>query len=224
MLASVLGLEEYGLNLATLGALGDKKVSIRANLKLPNRLFTELKPAERLKRIVAIQNRRFRQIQRKWPQECSTKVMDVDYPRSFKSSAAARDLPRLRRIPGISCITVERIAGLKRRKNRPAKRWFAVHGLVAVQVEGRRKGYQPIEDRIVLVKAVSESDADRRLRREWKAYASPYLNNSGELVRWQLESIVDIYDTMEEDLEPSGAEVYARLGKRRLRREYEWHP
>ena len=83
---------------------------------------------------------------------------------------------------------------------------------------------QTIEERIVLVKAFSPKDADERLRREWEAYAEPYLNSDGELVRWRMEEIIDVYELGETEIDPKGTEVYSVLTQRRMRPQYEWHP
>jgi hypothetical protein len=95
---------------------------------------------------------------------------------------------------------------------------------VALQVEGQTSGLQEVEDRFVLVKARSFKDAEERLRPEWERYAQPYINLEGELVRWQLEEVVDVYDVMEDTIDSEGTEVYSSFSFRRMKPEYEWHP
>jgi hypothetical protein len=70
----------------------------------------------------------------------------------------------------------------------------------------------------VLVRAASFKDAVRRLRTYWRQYARPHLNSDGLLVRWQLEEIVDVYSTLETDVDDTGFEVYSRLSERRMKR------
>jgi glycerol-3-phosphate O-acyltransferase len=83
---------------------------------------------------------------------------------------------------------------------------------------------QHTEDRFVLVHASSWQDAKRRLRQQWRDYATPYLNSEGQMVSWWLERVVDVYETGETQIDPAGTEVYSRLGSRRMRPEFVWHP
>src|SRR5205809_3297179 len=96
---------------------------------------------------------------------------------------------------------MRKVAGRKKRSPRSrALRplpWFAVRARVAVQLEGQRRGLQPIEDRIVIVRAFDHEDACARLEKEWREYATPYLNSAGERVRWQLEEIVGSYEMID---------------------------
>jgi hypothetical protein len=97
-----------------------------------------------------------------------------------------------------------------------------VWGVVAVQVEGQRSGNVTVEDRLVLVKAFDAQDAVNCLRPEWERYAEPYLNPKGQLVRWKLVGIQDVYEVYDESFSPKGAEVYSRLRTVRMKPEYEW--
>lgn len=119
-------------------------------------------------------------------------------------------------------MVVDRIAGLRKVRERLKLNWYSVRARIAIQVEGQTKGLQGIEDRIVMVRARSLSDASKRLENEWQAYAEPYLNSYGELVRWQLEEILDIY-AITSDIDPKGTEVWSSLRNRRMKKEFEWH-
>jgi hypothetical protein len=44
------------------------------------------------------------------------------------------------------------------------------------------------------------------------------------MVSWQLEGVVDVYSTCEKDIDPTGTEVYSKLGHRRMRSKYVWRP
>jgi hypothetical protein len=83
---------------------------------------------------------------------------------------------------------------------------------------------QGVEDRFVLVRAASFDDAERRLRKEWREYAEPYLNTDGHLVRWQLEAVTDVYSTLEDELDPAGTEVYSKRTRRRVGPKAVWRP
>jgi hypothetical protein len=93
-----------------------------------------------------------------------------------------------------------------------------VRARVAIVIESQTQGMQSTEDRFVLVRASSFDDAIKRVAPQWREYATPYLNPSGNVVRWQLDEIVDVYRTDHEDIDPKGTEVYSRLGQRRLPR------
>ncbi len=96
------------------------------------------------------------------------------------------------------------------------------HPKRAIQVEGETRGLQTVADRFVLVRAWDFKDAERRLARMWKSYAEPYLNAGGQAVRWQLEKIVDVFSLSEDQIDPSGTEVYSSLSQRRLKPEHVW--
>ena len=76
----------------------------------------------------------------------------------------------------------------------------------------------------MLVRAASFEDAKKRLRRQWREYASLYLNPNGQIVSWSLDKVIDVYDTGETEIDPAGTEVYPKLGQRRMRLEHVWRP
>jgi hypothetical protein len=146
-------------------------------------------------------------------------------PSSLFVHAAARDIERMAGAPGVWSVYLERVPG-RRRQRRPLRTdvWFCVRALVAIRVEDVTNGIQTVEDRFVMVRASSEADAEERLRKTWREYAEPYLNSEGHMVSWSLEKVVDVYDTMETDLDPAGCEVYSKLHGRRIRPEMAWRP
>lgn len=44
------------------------------------------------------------------------------------------------------------------------------------------------------------------------------------MVSWQLDHVVDVYFIDEKNIDPSGTEVYSRLGNRKMRPQYVWRP
>jgi len=106
---------------------------------------------------------------------------------------------------------------MTRSKRRPERFDFCVHARFAIQVEGLTGGMQTYEDRMVLVKAADVDDAVCRLRPQFVRYAEPYLNRSGEMVRWAFEKILDVYETPEREIDARGTEVY-----RKMRPEFVW--
>ncbi len=83
---------------------------------------------------------------------------------------------------------------------------------------------QTYEERLVAVKATSFKDAERIVRPEFRAYARPYLNPKGEMVRWRFEEVVDVYDLGEVQFDGGPVEVFSTLKKRRMRPDLAWKP
>lgn len=138
----------------------------------------------------------------------------------------ARHISKLLELRQLENVTIEKIGRRmrKRRRRRAEPRWFAVRAIFAIQVEDQTSGLQDYEERINLVKAHSFDDAVRRLRKEFRLYATPYLNLQGEMVRWQFESVLDVYDTGEEEISASGTEVFSTIRRRRIRADRVWRP
>jgi hypothetical protein len=146
-------------------------------------------------------------------------------PHSLVFCGPAREVLAIAHSKGVRSVHIGRIAGCRRRSPRKSPlTWYCVRALVIVRVERAAAGLQMTEDRFVLVRASSFEDAKKRLKQQWKEYGTPYLNSEGQMVSWSLEKVIDVYDTGETELNPSGAEVYSRLGKRRMRPEYVWRP
>lgn len=125
----------------------------------------------------------------------------------------------------VRSIHVTRIAGHRRhRLPKTELEWYCVRAFVVIQVERAESGLLNTEDRFMLVRASSFEDAKKRPRRQWREYATPYLNSEGRMVSWHLDRIVDVYQTSETEIDPNGTEVYSKLGHRRMRPGYVWRP
>lgn len=146
-------------------------------------------------------------------------------PSSLVFRGPAREILAIANSSGVRSVHVARVAGRHRRRlpSSPLP-WYCVRALVVIRVEQAKAGLQHIEDRFVLVRATSFEDAKKRLKKQWREYATPYLNSDGEMVSWSFEKMIDVYDVGETELDPAGAEVYSKLGKRRMRPEYIWRP
>jgi hypothetical protein len=145
-------------------------------------------------------------------------------PTTLMVKTTARDVLSLAASAGVSSIHVTRVAGRRRRSPKKQLAWYCVRAFVVIRIERATSGLQSTEDRFVLVRAGSFEDAKRRLKRQWQKYAAPYLNSNGQMVSWSLEKVIDVYDTCETEIDPSGTEVYSKLGHRRMRLEYVWRP
>jgi hypothetical protein len=139
-------------------------------------------------------------------------------PSTLVAQGAVRDVLRLIQAAGISSVYITKVAGVTRSTSRkPRLRWYCVRALVIIRVERFRTGMQTVEDRFVLVRALSVADAQKRLRRQWRAYAAPYFNSEGRMVSWSFGKVIDVYDVGESEIDSDGTEVYSKLSKRRMR-------
>lgn len=146
-------------------------------------------------------------------------------PYSLLFRGAARALSTFGGAPGVRSVHITRVSGLRRKHvHASVLAWYCVRALMIIRVEGATSGLQNTEDRFLLLHASSFTDAKNRLKRQWKDYASPYLNSNGQMVSWSLDKVIDVYETGETELDPAGTEVYSKLGKRRMRSEYVWRP
>jgi hypothetical protein len=219
MSAWVHGLDAFGLDLAGLKRLGDRSTRIQLHLETYDLTpsILALRPSERNRRLAAKAARWMAAIHRRFP-ERQFEIGSVQTPPAFvDATVAAREVPTLAAMRGVSSVGVSAVEGLRRRKQPPALEWYCVRALVVVEVEGKVRGVQTTEDRFVLLKASSFKDAERRLRPQWREYAQPYLNSEGEQVRWKLEKVVDVYATGDRKIDPRGAEVYSKLSARRMK-------
>ena len=221
----VLGLDDYKITIDELKALNPKKITYRFFFKsIKIKPLIPLQPHERsaaiaeyLRQSVISTKKRFN--------------FDIFKPDGRKKPWAVdavsdtKTILALTKSRNIESVFIKKISGLRKfRKPGSKPSLYSVHAKVVIQVEGQTSGLQTVEDRIVTVMAKSFDDAEKKLTKEWKEYAEPYLNTRGELVRWQLEEVVDVYDVSEDEINPGGTEVYSSFSKRRMKPEYEWYP
>jgi Domain of unknown function (DUF4288) len=227
MAATITGLERFGLTSGRLAQLG--ACSARVDVHLRTYEITSavaaLEPAKRQQYLLERADRWLRQL-RRW---CDGRAVEIrsDHvvPSSLTLRVPAGAIGELARQPAVRSVHVAQVAGRRPRRAPPAAaEWHCVRARVAIQIEGAVHGMQTVEDRFVLVRARSPQDAIRRLRREWREYARPYLNRAGKLVRWHCEAILDVQPTGEVDLNPNGTEIYSKLSGRRMRPEQAWQP
>jgi Domain of unknown function (DUF4288) len=222
--AHVYRLELYGLTLAGLTRLGARKV--RATVQLSGktaRALRALPPSERQRAIRETLVRQLKQLARAVP-EATLAPRNRRKPWTIDATLPARSLPTLAAAPSVAYVFLNSIEGRVASREKPKLRWHCVWGVVAIQVEGHTSGMITLEDRLVAVQAYDPEDAKRRLAPMWRDCAEPYLNPVGELVRWQLVGIQDVYEGYDEAIEPRGTEIYSRLRRVRMKPEYRWSP
>ena len=126
--------------------------------------------------------------------------------------------------PSVARIFITSVEGRVPSQEKPTPHWHCVWGIVAIQVEGQTSGMITLEDRLVAVRAFDPEDAKRSLAPMWRRYAEPYVNPEGQLVRWQLLSIQDVYETYDQAIDPQGTEIFSRLRRVRMKSDYRWSP
>jgi hypothetical protein len=219
----IYGLGDFQLNRAQLKSLGARLVSVSIQQRGPvlSRL-SRFRPRQREKRMSEVLQAGLLRLRRAWPDVGITARGNGRLPWTLDAVVPASSVGRLAAEPGVSEVWVKRIRGIRRRQAKRQHGLFCVWGRVAIQVEGRTRGLVDVEDRLMLVRALTEEDAKKRLAKSWREYASPYLNSRGELVRWQLVEVVDVYHLYEDELDPSGTEVYSRIRPKRMKAAYMW--
>jgi hypothetical protein len=109
---------------------------------------------------------------------------------SFEASSLA-ELPA---IPRIGPAWIESIEGLRRKTlvSRPVgPRTYALKVRMVEQIAGKIRGRQHVDERTVIVRAATDRAARSKVERHFAraGYATPYVDPSGNPVRWRVESI-----------------------------------
>lgn len=94
-----------------------------------------------------------------------------------------------------------------------------------VQVEGKRKGNQIIEERFVLIKSRDIDRARKKVIEDCKSDEKPYLNSKGQFVKWTFDRIDEPYITylpFDSNFNKP-VEVFSELKGRRLKKENIWN-
>jgi hypothetical protein len=237
MTKALLGLDGLGLTESSLRRMGSRRVEavLHLNTYQVSKAVSRLPPSERHEYLARRVDRWIKTLKRRFP-VATFRVKEArrdpararrwfELPTNLTVVGPARALPEMARSASVQSVFVSKVPGHRRRRRSPEKDgWFCVRAAVAVRVEGVSRGLQTVEDRFVLVRASDFDDAERRLRSMWREYAEPYLNPQGRMVSWALEEVVDVFDTMETELDPRGTEVYSKLHGRRLRPGLVWRP
>ena len=228
-------LERFRLTPAEFRRLGATPVDIEVHLPMCPDVYPGLARYRKLlaqspgERRAGVHTWRVRQHERLCaelaPYDLETRYFNGD-PVAVRLTVPANKVRSIFNLNGADRVNILRIRGgpRRRRLKRTDPRWFAVKARFALQFEGQTRGMQDYEDRILLVQARSFKDAERKAMREFRQYGLVSLTTTGHLGRWTFETILDIYETDIEALDPKGTEVYSEMKKRRMKREYEWYP
>jgi hypothetical protein len=220
-------LDDYGLTYSKFLKL-KKSVRVKIHLTYPKyEKFYIYSPKDRRKKINEVLQKEYDNLVKILPHRNFKKGVTEKGIRSITIELPASSLKVFENKKFIESIWIEHIPGLKKKKNKKEKLWYAVKAIFLIQIEGLKGGMQTYEERIIIVKAYSFEDAGKVAEKEFKEYGDdPYLNPAMLMVRWHYEKIVDIFETniYQDKLDEKGTEVYSILKTRKLKPEHEWHP
>ena len=104
--------------------------------------------------------------------------------------------------------------------------FYSVKCRYAIELEGKTKGLMDFDERIILIKALNHDDAEQKILKHHNVPATPYLNSSGELVRWRFDEILDICESDIHDPNDlnnkEGIEVYSKFVTHKITKNYIW--
>ena len=224
---AVIDLSEWNLTDAELPGLDNLA---KVHLRLPYPGYKSLMnhpPAERRRRIAAQIREAFRALKASLGKVAFEKTGTHYRPVGVKVVLPLNQLPALLATAAFKTISIESIEGISRKTPESESFFWSIKARFSIQIENETGGFQGYEDRILLVKAVDEEEAHRKLLPGFDSYAEPYLNSAGLLVRWQFEEFLDAFATdvssLETFLRDEGVEVFSELRNRKLKPEMEWH-
>lgn len=147
-------------------------------------------------------------------------------PRGIIIDARYKDIASIKLPDFVDSVYIEKIKGHAPKNLDLEPAFYAVKARFLIQVEGKTDGKQSYEDRIILVRATSFNDAEKRASLNYDAYADPYLNSYGQLVRWKFEKVIDVFETfidhVDDLLDVSGVEVFSKLKERKMKKSDIW--
>ena len=227
-------LEKYRLTETAFRRLGQTPVDIEVHIPMcpdiypgPARYRTLLgqSPEQRRVGVHAWHVRRYERLRARLSSyDFETKYFNGD-PMSVLVTVPAKEVHAILDLSCVDRVNILRIKGgpRKRSTKHKAPAWFAVKARFVIQDEGQTRGMQDYEERILLVQARSAKDAERKALRAFRRDESLSLTTTGHFFRWTFDTILDIYKTFIDEIDPSGTEVYSEMKKRRMKPEYEWH-
>jgi len=197
----------------------DEQRLVKATIQL---LYPEIEPFLTLKpkkRIKAIDNDHIEKVNKLLS---LTGIHDYELvgtdkrPRGITTTLSLKSLREIDWSNIVSGISIHSITHANKLpdKSEPVEKFYCVRMTVVIYVEGIASKKHDAEERFVLVKAKSFDEAYEKAELQGKNYGDPYINPYGRLVKWQIESFDDCFDTditSFEDLE--SGEVYSKLKK-----------
>ena len=184
----------WGLSESELPTLANEAV-VHFSLAYPGyQAVLAYPPAERKNRIAAQLRAKYQALKAALPPGPFEKIGSHYRPAGIRRRLPLRQLPALLGLAAVEDIWVEEIEGLAPRPPVADPKCWSIKVRFAVQIEHETTGLQLVEERILLIAALDEEEARRKLRPTFAGYAEPYLNPDGYLVRWQFEAFLDAYE------------------------------
>ncbi|HEX8348572.1 MAG TPA: DUF4288 domain-containing protein [Hymenobacter sp.] len=225
-----INLDEWDLSeesLASLKHLAQVSIHIRYPGYEP---FIDLAPQKRRRAINTYHRQAYRRLVALLPdtdfQRLGNHIRPIGIRIQIQLAQLAELLPVLGQNAELDSVSINTVAGLEPKQPEKEASFWSIQARFAIQIENITGGLQKYEDRLLLVKAFTEEEAQQKLLKGFESYAKPYLNTSGFLVRWKFEAFTDSYRldvcSPEDFLNEQGVEVFSILGNRKLRPEQEW--
>lgn len=218
-MAKIIILDAYQ---TTTTALEGSNLTVTASiyLKYPNyEEWLELRPKKRIEAIRAAQDAQFEAF------KTDLTALGVDATEmklhQIEVTLPYQELLQIEPNVAVERIFIHKIEGLETEALTSESSFFGVKARCVIQVEGQKRGQQNVEERILLIKAKSFKEAEKRVKRAFKKYEKPYLNTEGKQIVWKFDKVMDIFDTGVVDIEEfdskEGVEVFSRIKNRKLK-------
>ncbi len=104
-------------------------------------------------------------------------------------------------------------------------RFFSVKARYGILIESQTNGLQEYEERIVLIKAAHESEAEEKAIKLLPTLEEPYLNSDKRFVWYKFEEVIKVTGYLEIphiETELDGREIYSERKNRKLKPENIW--
>jgi len=203
-------------------------VDIKIYLKYPDEeKFRHFEPKERVKKIDEYFRESLKQLIALHLFKNHEKIGTKKRPRGVKTTVKYNLLKSLGKLDYIE-IFIDAIADAVKMEDssQNTSRYYAIKMTVVIEIEGLLSKKQSIEERIVVIRALSFQEAYDKLEKNKDNYTTTYLNPNGHFVRWRIESFDDCYSTdaltIKDFDNPDGVEVYSKLKSRKSKQQIAW--
>jgi len=149
-------------------------------------------------------------------------------PRVINGKMALKSVFSLRDKTYVKALVINSIEGVEAKEVSqlaPTDRYFSVKARFGILIEGQTKGLQEYEERIVLIKAAHENEAEEKANAMLPSSDEPYLNSDKRFVWFKFEEVLKVTGYVEiPRIEPNldGAEIFWEWKKRKLTPENTW--
>lgn len=227
-LPNIYSLDDFGLKITDLKNL-NKKVYVDIHFLFSKIVYgdykklSKLHPSKRKEMLVNLRKTCHKELKKIVPLSKLKLVGSNRHPTGMEGWIHSADLYELRSNKFIEDIWIKKISGLKKIrqvKENSEHKWYSIKCHIVIQIEGQKKGLQTHETRVNLVRAKTEAQAVRKCKAELYTWKEPYMNSSGEYVRWKLVEVIDVWEIYEDPQKEDIVEVYYELKDKRFSSKY----